>query len=268
MSENTKLTIPRIINMKRNAEKIACLTAYDFAFASLLDKAGTDIILVGDSGAMVHAGYKTTLPVTVEEMLFFTKSVVRGVNRALVVADMPFLSYQTGKSEAIKNSGLFLKHGGADAVKLEGGEHIAETIHSIVQCGIPVMGHLGLTPQSVKKFGGYGLQGKNKNDADRIKKDAIILQEAGVFSIVLEKIPASLAIEITQMLDIPTIGIGAGSGCDGQILVTHDLLGLFESFKPKFVRQYANLSEIITKAVSSYCTDVKNLTFPDKKESF
>jgi len=268
MAKSGKLTIPDIISMKNKGDKIACLTAYDWTLATILDKTGLDIILVGDSGGMVSAGYDTTLPVTMDEMLLYTKSVVRGVKRALVVADMPFLSYQVDISEAVRNSGMFLKQAGADAVKLEGGEHIAETVNRIVKCGIPVMGHLGLTPQSVRSFGGYGLRGTDKEEAEKIKRDAVILEQAGIFAIVLEKIPSDLAQQITESVSIPTIGIGAGPHCDGQILVTHDLLGLFESFKPKFVRQYANLADTIKSAVNNYSKDVKSGKFPNKEESF
>ncbi|MCD6116911.1 3-methyl-2-oxobutanoate hydroxymethyltransferase [bacterium] len=268
MIENEKITVPKIINMKQKGNKIVCLTAYDWTFATILDKSGIDIILVGDSGGMVSAGYETTLPVTMNEMLLYTKSVVRGVKQALVVADMPFLSYQADISEAVRNSGMFLKEAGADAVKLEGGEYIAETVNRIVQCGIPVMGHLGLTPQSIRSFGGYSLRGSEKKEAEKMMRDAVILEQAGVFAIVLEKIPSDLARQITESVAIPTIGIGAGPHCDGQILVTHDLLGLFESFRPKFVRRYANLADTIESAVSDYSKDVKSGKFPNKKESF
>jgi len=268
MKNTRKITVPALLEKKQEGRKIACLTAYDFALASLLDKAGVDLILVGDSGAMVAAGCKTTLPATMEQMVLYTQSVARGVANALIVADMPFLSYQASQRDAVLNAGRFIKEGGADAVKLEGGRHIVDIVRYLVQCGIPVMGHLGLTPQSVKSFGGYGLRGAGADEAEKIRNDAIALQDAGVFSIVLEKIPADLAEDISRILEIPTIGIGAGPSCDGQILVTHDILGLFEAFTPKFARRYAELAGIITEAVERYCSDVKQGSFPSNKESY
>ncbi len=264
----TKITVPDIMEMKKRSDTIACLTAYDWLLASLLDASGVDIVLIGDSGAMVFAGHKTTLPITVEEMLYHTRAVSRGVERALVIADMPFLSYQTGREDALRNAGRFLKEGGAQGVKVEGGKSVADTIRAMVDIGIPVMGHLGLTPQSVHAFGGYRLRGKDAREARELKQDAKRLEGAGVFSIVLEKIPAELAREITCSVAVPTIGIGAGPHCDGQILVTPDMLGLFEVFKPKFVRQYANLAATIRKAVDAYVQDVKNKNYPTKEESY
>jgi len=263
-----KVTVPRIIEMKERGEKIAALTAYDCLMASMLDEAGLDIILVGDSAGMVVAGYSTTLPVTMEEMLYHTKAVARGVKRALVVADMPFLSFQINPERALENAGRFLKEAGAEAVKLEGGREMAETIKKIVDSGIPVMGHLGLTPQSVNKFGGYGLRGKTEDEAEKLLQDARVLEEVGVFSIVLEKIPADLAKKVTESVGVPTIGIGAGKYCDGQVLVTHDMLGLFEKFKPKFVRRYAELGREIREACRKYTEDVKKGDFPSEKESY
>jgi len=263
-----KVTVPTLLEMKRTGEKIAALTAYDYLLASLLDEAGIDIILVGDSGAMVFAGYETTLPITMEEMLYHTRAVVRGVKRALVVADMPFLSFQISPEEALRNAGRFLKEGGAEGVKIEGGRGMAETVRRITSVGIPVMGHLGLTPQSIHQFGGYPVRATEKSEAEGLVEDALALQEAGVFSIVLEKIPAGLAREVTHRLRVPTIGIGAGKDCDGQILVTHDMLGLFEKFKPKFVRRYAELGRDIRKACAKYAEDVKAKRFPDAEESF
>lgn len=263
-----KVTVPRIIQMKQKGEKIAALTAYDCLMASILDEAGLDIILVGDSAGMVVAGYLTTLPVTMEEMLYHTKAVARGVKRALVVADMPFLSFQINPEKALENAGRFLKEAGAEAVKLEGGREMAQTIKKIVDSGIPVMGHLGLTPQSVNKFGGYGLRGKTEDEAEKLLQDARVLEKVGVFSIVLEKIPADLAKKVTESVGVPTIGIGAGRYCDGQVLVTHDMLGLFEKFKPKFVRRYAELGREIREACRRYTEDVKRGDFPSEKESY
>lgn len=268
MEAKDKLTIPKLQSMKKKGEKITCLTAYDWLTASILDKAGIDLILVGDSCSMVFAGHETTLPITMDQMVYHTQAVTRGVQRALVISDMPFLSFQSSPEEAIKNGGRFLKEGRAHGVKLEGGEPIAETIHRLVQMGIPVMGHIGLTPQSVRIFGGYGIKGKEKTEAGRLKKDAKILEEAGVFSIVLEKIPSTLAKQITETTAVPTIGIGAGMHCDGQILVTPDMLGFFETFKPKFVRQYEHLSKRIEQAVTKYIQDVKNSQYPSKEESY
>ncbi len=268
MDEIKKITVPRILSMKAAGEKIACLTAYDCVMASLLDEAGVELILVGDSGAMVFAGHQTTLPITMDQMIYHTQAVSRSVKRALVIGDMPFLSFQISVEEAVRNAGRFLKEGGSDGVKVEGGEIVAETIHRLVKVGIPVMGHLGLTPQSVHAFGGYGLRGKQKEEARQLKKDAKILEEAGAFAIVLEKIPASLSREVTRSLKIPTIGIGAGPHCDGQILVTHDILGLFETFKPKFARRYAELAKTIRSAASKYVGDVKSGDLPSPGESF
>lgn len=263
-----KVTAPLLREMKTRGEKIVALTAYDCTLASLLDEAGVDLVLVGDSGAMVFAGHDTTLPITVDEMLYHVKAVRRGVQRALLVADMPFLSYQVSREEAIQNAGRFLKEAGAEAVKVEGGQHVTETIHYMVQCGIPVMGHLGLTPQSIHEFGGYKVRATSQGDAQRLVEDALALEQAGVFSIVLEKIPADLAQEVTDRLAVPTIGIGAGKHCDGQVLVTLDMLGLFEKFKPKFVRRYAELGAEIRKACLRYAADVREGKFPNSDESY
>jgi len=264
----TKVTVPSIIKMKERGERIAMLTAYDALMADILDRSGIDIILVGDSAGMVMGGYENTIAVSMEEMLFYTKSVRRGVKRALLVADMPFMSYQVSTEEALKNAGRFLQVGGAEAVKLEGGRSVAATIAKIVGFGIPVMGHLGLTPQSIHQLGGYGVQGRNEKPAKKLKDDALLLQEAGVFCLVLEKIPAALAAEISAGLHIPTIGIGAGSACDGQVLVSHDMLGLYEKFKPKFVRRYAEMGQTMFKAFSEYIEDVKSQRFPTEDESY
>ncbi len=268
MGPQEKITIPKIIKMKEKGEKIACLTAYDWMIAKLLDDSGIDLILIGDSGAMVFAGHNTTLPITVDQMVYHTQSVTRGVERALTITDMPFLSYQVSSEDAMRNAGRFLKEGGADGVKLEGGCSMTETVRKLVQSGIPVMGHIGLTPQSIRAFGGYPLLGKKNAEADQFKQDAKCLEEAGIFSLVLEKIPAPLAKEITQSISIPTIGIGAGPHCDGQILVTHDILGLFESFKPKFVRRYAELAQVIRQSVGQYSKEVKTGQYPSSEESY
>lgn len=268
MEPKEKITIPKLKGMKKKGEKIACLTAYDWITASLLDDAGIDLILVGDSGAMVFAGHETTLPITMDQTIYHTQAVSRGVKRALIIGDMPFLSFQVSPEEALRNAGRFLKEGGADGVKLEGGEAIAETVRKLVGVGIPVMGHLGLTPQSIRILGGYRIRGKEANEAEALKRDAKILEEAGAFAIVLEKIPTSLAKEITRSVSVPTIGIGAGPYCDGQILVTHDMLGLFETFKPKFVRQYAKLAQAIRGAVGEYTKEVKEGKYPSPEESY
>ncbi len=263
-----RVTVPSIIKMKERHEPIAMLTAYDALMADLVDRSGIDIILVGDSAGMVMGGFENTLSVSMEDMLFYTKSVRRGVNRALLVADMPFMSYQTGLEDAVRNAGRFLQEAGAEAVKLEGGKPVSDIIYRLTDIGIPVMGHLGLTPQSIHQLGGYGVQGKEDALATRLKEDALLLQDAGVFSLVLEKIPATLAADITQSLHIPTIGIGAGNSCDGQVLVTHDMLGLYDKFKPKFVRRYAELGKNLLDAVAHYIEDVKNKDFPNEHESY
>lgn len=263
-----RLTIPDIIAFKKRGEKISALTAYDFLMAEMLDEAGIDIILVGDSAGMVVAGYPTTLAIGMEEMIYHTRIVARAVKHAVVVADMPFLSYQTSLEKGIENAGRFLKETEAQAVKIEGGEPVAELIGKLVDFGIPVMGHIGLIPQSIHKFGDYSLRGKDPEAAEKLKKDARILEEAGVFSIVLEKIPTALAAEITSSVRIPTIGIGAGPHCDGQILVSHDMLGIFDKFKPRFVRRYAELGKEMRDAFGRYIQDVKNGEFPSPKESF
>ncbi len=267
-SENKKLTIPKIVSRKKTGPKISALTAYDYLMAEMLDEAGIDIVLVGDSLAMVVAGYPTTLPITMDEMIYHTKMVGRAVKRAMLVADMPFLSYQVSPEQGIFNAGRFLKETEAQAVKIEGGEMFAPLIKKLVQLGIPVMGHIGLLPQSIHKYGSYKLQGKEPKTAEQLLNDAKILEESGAFSVVLEKIPASLAAKITETLSIPTIGIGAGPHCDGQILVTHDMLGIFDRFKPKFVRQYAQLAKLMRVAFQGYIKDVQSGQFPSDQESF
>ncbi len=263
-----RITTKVIVNMKARGEKITALTAYDYIIASMLDDAGIDVILVGDSLGNVFQGQETTLPVTVDEIIYHTKAVRKGVKHSLLVVDMPFLSYQISIEDAVRNCGRVLKETGAEAVKIEGGKPMIETIRRLVDIGIPVMGHLGLTPQSIHKFGSYDVRGKEKAEAEKILYDARELEKAGVFSIVLEKIPTSLAKKVTQTIKIPTIGIGAGPYCDGQILVVYDMLGMFEDFRPKFVRKYSNLSKIIKSSFHSYLTDVKNNKFPDKSESY
>lgn len=260
--ERKKVNIRLIQAMKTRNEPISMLTAYDYPTALVMDQAGLDIILVGDSLGMVELGYESTLPVTMDEMIHHCKAVARGAKYALLVGDMPFLSYQVSTSEAVRNAGRFLQEAGMNAVKLEGGSERAETIRAIVSTGIPVMGHLGLTPQSIHQLGGFRTQGRDADAAYKLLEDAQILQEAGCFSLVLESIPGRLAHLVSQRLVIPTIGIGAGAGCDGQVLVTHDMLGLFERFTPRFVKRYANLSAEMRKAFSAYKADVQAKTFP------
>jgi len=268
MSAAERLTAPGLMAMKREGRKIAALTAYDYLFASLLDRAGIDVILVGDSAAMVSAGRETTLPLTMPEAIYHCRMVRRGVQRALLVADMPFLSFQVSVEQAVQNAGRFFKRAEVDAVKVEGGRVIAPAVRAIVEAGMPVMGHLGLTPQAIKRIGSYAVRARDSVEAEALLQDALALQEAGVFAVVLEKIPAALANRVTRELKVPTIGIGAGPDCDGQILVTYDLLGLFTEFKPKFVRPYAQLAEEVTKACTAYAADVREGRFPSADESF
>ena len=258
----------RVFRKMKSQERIAVLTAYDCLMAQLLDEAGIDAILVGDSVGMVFSGYQTTLPVTMDEMIYHTKAVRRGVKRALLIADMPFLSYQTSLEDAVANAGRFLQEAKAEAVKIEGGREMVETVSRLTEIGIPVMGHLGLTPQSIHQFGGYRVRGKAPETAQRLIQDAQALEEAGCFSMVLEKIPSDLADQITKRVTIPTIGIGAGPHCDGQVLVVHDMLGLFEKFQPKFVRRYAQLAEEMRGAFRAYIQDVKGGKFPGPQESY
>ncbi len=257
-----KTTTATFRQKKQKGEPITMLTAYDYPTALIMDRVGVDAILVGDSLGMVVLGYENTLPVTMEEMLHHCRAVSRGAHFALLIGDMPFMSYQISPMEAVRNAGRFLQEAGMDAVKLEGGRERAETIRAIVAAGIPVMGHLGLTPQSVHQLGGFKTQGKTASAAGRLFEDALILQDSGCFSLVLESVPAQLAEYITQNLDIPTIGIGAGPGCDGQVLVTHDLLGLFDRFTPKFVRRYANLYAEMERAFRAYVDQVETRIFP------
>jgi 3-methyl-2-oxobutanoate hydroxymethyltransferase len=266
--EIKKITTNTLQRMKENSEKISMITAYDFSFAKLFDKAGIDVILVGDSASNVMAGHETTLPITLDQMIYHAQGVVRGIERCLVVVDMPFGSYQGNSKEALNSAIRIMKETGGHSVKLEGGEEVVESIKRIISTGIPVMGHLGLTPQSIYKFGTYTVRAKEEAEAQKLKRDALLLQEAGCFSIVLEKIPAKLAKEVTESLHIPTIGIGAGQHCDGQVLVMHDMLGINTEFKPRFLRQYLNLSEQIDKAVKQYVTDIKSCSFPNEKEQY
>ncbi len=264
----TRKTILDIKKMKIQGEKITVLTAYDYGMASILDESDIDIILIGDSLGMVVLGYDTTLPVTMEDMLHHTKAVARGARKSLIVVDMPFLSSQLSPEIALANAGRFLKEADVQAVKLEGGREHAETVRKITCAGIPVMAHLGLTPQSIHQLGGYKVQGKKEDAAEKIMQDAKILEEAGAFSLVLECVPEKLAAEITSALSIPTIGIGAGVHCDGQVLVVNDMLGLYDRMTPKFVKKYANLNLDIRNAVKSYIQDVKTSAFPDAEHSF
>lgn len=263
-----KVTTTSLKEMKEKGEKIAALTAYDATFAALQDQAAIDVILVGDSANMVIAGRESTLSASMDQMLYHTLCVSKGITRALLVADMPFLSFQITAEETIRNAGRFLSEADAEAVKIEGGEPMLETIKRLIDVGIPVMGHLGLTPQSIHEFGGWNVRGRDEKEAEQIRKDALALEEAGVFSIVLEKIPMNLAAEITKSIRIPTIGIASGPECDGQILVNYDLLGLYEQMYLKFVRKYAHLADDIRNATKSYVEDVKQGTFPSKEESF
>ena len=263
--DKTKVTAPGLTDLKSRGEKISALTAYDYAWGRLIDEAGVDIALVGDSLGMVMLGYDTTLQVTMEDMIRHTAAVARGAKRVLVVTDMPFLSYQVNEDDAVRNAGRLVQEGSAEVVKLEGGAEVAKTIRRIVDVGIPVVGHLGVTPQSVHQLGGYKMRGKDKETADRLRRDAGVLQDAGVCAIVFEKIPAELAGEITKSLVIPTIGIGAGPDCDGQVLVTHDLLGMYDKFTPPFAKQYANLWQVTLDAFKAYNKDVKDGAFPERK---
>lgn len=266
--EVKRITTNTILGMKQKGEKIAMLTSYDYSMATIVDEGGIDVILVGDSASNVMAGHETTLPITLDQMIYHAASVVRAVKRALVVVDLPFGSYQGNSKEALNSAIRIMKESGAHAVKLEGGVEVRESIERIITAGIPVMGHLGLTPQSIYKFGTYTVRAKEKAEAEKLKTDILVLQEAGCFSVVLEKIPAKLAHEVTKSVKIPTIGIGAGPYCDGQVLVVHDMLGLNKGFKPRFLRQYLNLSDQINTAVQSYVSDVKKGSFPNDSEQY
>lgn len=266
--EIKKITTNTVQKMKTAGEKISMITAYDFSFARIFDAAGIDIILVGDSASNVMAGHETTLPITLDQMIYHAQSVVRGVERCLVVVDLPFGSYQGNSKEALNSAIRIMKETGGHSVKMEGGEEIVESVKRIISTGVPVMGHLGLTPQSIYKFGTYTVRAREEAEALKLKRDALLLQEAGCFAIVLEKIPAALAKEVSESLHIPTIGIGAGPHCDGQVLVMHDMLGINTEFKPRFLRQYLNMHEQITGAVQRYIGDVKSGDFPNEKEQY
>lgn len=263
-----KVTTHQLQEMKSRGEKISMLTAYDFSYAQIIDDAGIDVILVGDSASNVMAGHISTLPITLDQMIYHAQSVVRAVDRALVVVDMPFGSYQGNSSEALRSAIRIMKEAGGHAVKLEGGEEILESVKRILSAGIPVMGHLGLTPQSIYKFGTYTVRAKEKEEAEKLKRDAKLLEEAGCFSLVLEKIPAELATEVAASVDIPVIGIGAGNGVDGQVLVLHDMLGITKEFHPRFLRRYLDLYAEIKGAVGQYIKDVKSTDFPNNKEQY
>ena len=266
--ERKKITPVDVQTMKREGKKITMLTAYDYPMALLEDRAGIHIILVGDSVGMTVLGYENTVPVTMEEMIHHTKAVTRGAKFPLVIGDMPFMSYNTSEREAILNAGRFMKEGGADAVKLEGGASVKDIVKALVKAGIPVMGHIGLTPQTISMLGGFKVQGKDAQAAQKIIDDALLLEDAGAFSVLLEAVPAPIAKRVTERLKVPTIGIGAGVHCDGQVLVVHDMLGLFDRFTPKFAKRYVNLSEAILKAFDSYIQEVEKGAFPADQHSF
>jgi 3-methyl-2-oxobutanoate hydroxymethyltransferase len=267
-TEYKKVTTNTLQKMKTAGEKISMITAYDFSFAKLFDAAGIDIILVGDSASNVMAGHATTLPITLDQMIYHAQSVVRARERSLIVVDIPFGYYQSNSDIALASAIKIMKESGGHTVKLEGGEEVTDSVKKIVSAGIPVMGHLGLTPQSINKFGTYVVRATEDAEADKLRKDALLLQEAGCFAIVLEKIPAALAKEVTESLHIPTIGIGAGGACDGQVLVMHDMLGINTDFKPRFLRRYLNLDEQISGAIKQYISDVKSQDFPNEQEQY
>ena len=268
LEDNRKVTTHRLIEMKQRGEKISMLTAYDYSMDQLIDQAGMDVILVGDSASNVMAGNVTTLPITLDQMIYHGKSVMKAVKRALVVVDLPFGTYQGNSKEALASAIRVMKETHADCIKLEGGSEIRESIERILCAGIPVMGHLGLTPQSINKFGTYTVRAREEAEAKKLIADAHLLEEIGCFAIVLEKIPAALAAQVASELTIPIIGIGAGGGVDGQVLVMHDMLGINQGFSPRFLRRYANLAEEITRAVQAYIEDVKTLDFPNEKEQY
>lgn len=268
VEDSRKVTTRRLQEMKQKGEKIAMLTAYDYSMAKLIDEAGMDAILVGDSASNVMAGNTTTLPMTLDQMIYHASSVVKGVKRALVVCDMPFGSYQGNSKEALASAVRIMKESQAEAVKMEGGAEIIESIERILCAGIPVMGHLGLTPQSINKFGTYNVRARDEAEANKLIEDALLLEKAGCFAVVLEKIPAELATKVSKALTIPTIGIGAGAGCDGQVLVMHDMLGINKGFSPRFLRRYADLGTVIEDSVGNYIKDVKSSDFPNEQEQY
>jgi len=267
-SEIKRITTNTLLSMKQKGEKISMLTAYDFSMAGILDDAGIDVLLVGDSASNVMAGHETTLPITLDQMIYHAQSVVRGVKRCLVVVDLPFGSYQGNSKEALNSAIRIMKESGAHAIKLEGGEEVGESIKRIISAGVPVMGHLGLTPQSIYKFGTYSVRAKEEAEADQLIRNASILEEAGCFALVLEKIPASLGTKVAANIKIPVIGIGAGGGVDGQVLVMHDMLGINKDFSPRFLRRYAALYDVIKDATTAYINDVKKKDFPNEKEQY
>ena len=267
-TNQSRVTIKLLEQMKKNGEKISMLTAYDYSFAKIIDKAGVDIILVGDSASNVMAGHETTLPITLDQMIYHASSVIRAVERALVVVDLPFGTYQADSKEALRSAIKIMKESGAHAVKLEGGHLVKDSIERILKAGIPVMGHLGLTPQSIYKFGTYTVRAKEQKEAEDLIKDAKMLEEIGCFSIVLEKIPNKLSEKVSSSSRIPIIGIGAGSDVDGQVLVSHDMLGMNKEFSPRFLRRYLDLDTLITKAVKDFSSDIKNRKFPNKEEQY
>lgn len=266
--EYKRVTTKSLVDMKKNGEKIAMLTSYDFSMAKIVDSAGIDVILVGDSASNVMAGHETTLPITLDQMIYHASSVVRAINRALVVVDLPFGSYQSDPKEALRSSIRIMKESGAHAVKLEGGKEIKDSLKRILHAGIPVMGHLGLTPQSIYKFGTYTVRAKEEAEAEQLKSDALLLEKLGCFAVVLEKVPAKLAKEVAESISIPVIGIGAGNGVDGQVLVVHDMLGMTHEFNPRFLRRYTDLYSEMTKAFESYRDDVKSRDFPADDEQY
>jgi 3-methyl-2-oxobutanoate hydroxymethyltransferase len=271
MSVNTeikRITTATLQKLKASGKKISMLTAYDFSFARIFDAAGIDVILVGDSASNVMAGHETTLPITLDQMIYHASSVVRGAKRCLIVVDLPFGAYQSNGDIALASAIRIMKETGAHSIKMEGGEEVVDSVRRIISAGIPVMAHLGLTPQSIYKFGSYNVRAKEADEANKLKNDARLLQEAGCFALVLEKIPAQLAKEVTESIQIPTIGIGAGKHCDGQVLVMHDMLGINTEFKPRFLRQYLNLNELITSSVQQYIKDIKEGDFPTDAESY
>jgi len=263
-----RITVKSLIEMKANAEKISMLTSYDFTMAQIVDQAGIDVILVGDSASNVMAGHETTLPITLDQMIYHASGVIRGVKRALVVVDLPFGSYQGDPREALRSSIRIMKESGAHAVKMEGGDEIKDSIKLILKAGVPVMGHLGLTPQSIYKFGAYTVRAKEEYEAQQLKEDALMLEKIGCFAIVLEKVPAKLAEEVAKSVQVPVIGIGAGAGVDGQVLVLHDMLGMNKEFNPRFLRRYADLNTVMTDAIQQYNSDVKAAKFPSDQEQY
>lgn len=267
-SENKRVTTHTLQSMKNQDEKISMLTAYDFSMAKILDDSGIDVLLVGDSASNVMAGHETTLPITLDQMIYHAQSVVRGAQRCLIVVDLPFGSYQGNSKEALNSAIRIMKEAGAHAIKLEGGEEVVDSIKRIISAGVPVMGHLGLTPQSIYKFGTYAVRAKKADEAEQLMRNAELLQEAGCFAIVLEKIPAALGQKVAETLSIPVIGIGAGGGVDGQVLVMHDMLGLNKDFSPRFLRRYASLYDTVHEAVGNYIKDVKSRDFPNEQEQY